>query len=181
MVQHASALKTTADIVQQWQKLLMEPLQKLSESTVGPVDLLRILSGKLQNSAVPQITELPKNFRFIVTSCPLCDIQKAFAGAEHIRRISMDDIPAEVVECDIYAYVSKKLEGLSQFGSEKFVALAKKADGLFEWAHLAFKSIKSPPPGLSSNQSFDVIVSRDPVKWEHLLYDMYEFILTEIM
>jgi hypothetical protein len=112
-VQHASALKTTADIVQQWQKLLMEPLQKLSESTVGPVvividaldesgaaktrsDLLCILSGKLQDSAVPQITELPKNFRFIVTSRPLRDIQNAFAVSQHIRKISMDDIPSNI-------------------------------------------------------------------------------------
>ncbi|KIK36383.1 hypothetical protein CY34DRAFT_811336, partial [Suillus luteus UH-Slu-Lm8-n1] len=196
-VQHASALKTTADIIQQWQKLLVEPLQKLSESTVGPVvividaldesgtaktrcDLLRILSGKLQSS-VPQITELPKNFRFIVTSRPLRDIQNAFAGAQHIRRISMDDIPPEVAERDICAYVSKKLEGLSPFGSNEFTALAKKADGLFEWARLACESIEAPPPGLSSEESFSVMVSRDPVERERLLYDMYDFILTEIM
>ncbi|KIK39900.1 hypothetical protein CY34DRAFT_807748 [Suillus luteus UH-Slu-Lm8-n1] len=197
-VQHASALKTTADIIQQWQKLLMEPLQKLSKSTMGPVvividaldesgtaktrcDLLRILSGKVQNSSVPQITELPKNFRFIVTSRPLRDIQNVFAGVQHIRRISMDDIPPEVAERDIYAYVSKQLEGLSQFGSKEFTALAKKADGLFEWARLACESIEAPPPGLSSYQSHNVMVSRDPVKREHLLYDMYDFILTEIM
>jgi len=197
-VQHASALKTTADIVQQWQKLLMEPLQKLSESTVGPVvividaldesgaaktrsDLLRILSGKLQDSAVPQITELPKNFRFIVTSRPLRDIQIAFADAQHIRRISMDDIPPDVAERDIYAYVSKKLARLSHFGREELTALAKKSDGLFEWARLACESIEAPPPGLSSIRSFNVIVSRDPVKRDHLLYDMYEFILMEIM
>ncbi|KIK37359.1 hypothetical protein CY34DRAFT_810405, partial [Suillus luteus UH-Slu-Lm8-n1] len=196
-VQHASALKTTADIIQQWQKLLVEPLQKLSESTVGPVvividaldesgtaktrcDLLRILSGKLQSS-VPQITELPKNFRFIVTSRPLRDIQNAFAGAQHIRRISMDDIPPEDAEHDIYAYVSKMLEGLSHFGSNEFTALAKKADGLFEWARLACESIEAPPPGLSSKESFSIMVSRDPVEREHLLYDMYDFILTEIM
>jgi len=197
-VQHASALKTTADIIQQWKKLLIEPLQKLSESTVGPVvividaldesgtaktrsDLLRILSGKLQNSAVPQITELPKNFRFIVTSRPLRDIQNAFAGVQHIRRISMDDIPPDVAERDIYAYMSRRLGVLSHFGSKEFTALAKKADGLFEWARLACESIESPPPGLSSDQSFNVMVSRDPVEREHLLYDMYDFILTEIM
>jgi hypothetical protein len=197
-VQHASALKTTADIVQQWQKLLMEPIQKLSESTVGPVvividaldesgaaktrsDLLCILSATLENSDVPQITELPKNFRFIVTSRLLRDIQNAFAGSQHIRKISMDDIPSNIAERDIYAYVSKELARLLHFGGEEFTALAKKAEGLFEWARLACEFIKAPPPGLSSDESFDVIVSRHPVEREHLLYDMYELILTEIM
>jgi hypothetical protein len=144
-------------------------------------DLLRILSGKLQNCGIPQITELPKNFRLIVTSRPLRDIQKAFAGAQHIRSISMDDIRPEVAERDIYAYVSTKLEGLAQFGSEKFAAIAKKADGLFEWARLACESIEAPPPGLSADESFNVIASRHPVEREHLLYDMYHLILTKIM
>jgi WD40 repeat protein len=144
-------------------------------------DLLHILSGTLQNSGIPQITDLPQNFRFIVTSRPLRDIQNAFADAQHIRRISMDDIPPDVAEHDIYAYMSKKLARLSHFGREEFIALAKKADGLFEWARLACESIEAPPLGLSSNQSFNVMVSRDPVEREHLLYDMYDFILTEIM
>ncbi|KAG1807568.1 hypothetical protein EV424DRAFT_230934 [Suillus variegatus] len=92
-VQNANALKTTADVVQQWQKLLIEPLGKLSESPVGPVviiidaldesgkaaetrsDLLRILAGKLRDPTITHITKLPKNFRIIVTSRPLHDIE----------------------------------------------------------------------------------------------------------
>ncbi|KIK34723.1 hypothetical protein CY34DRAFT_17519 [Suillus luteus UH-Slu-Lm8-n1] len=93
----------------------------------------------------------------------------------------MDDIPPEVAERDIYAYMSKKLEGVSHLGGNEFTALAKKADGLFEWARLACESIEAPPPGLSSKQSLGVLLSRDPVEREHLLYDMYDFILTEIM
>lgn len=198
-VQNANALKTTVDIIQQWQKLLMEPLGKLPESTNGPFvividaldesgkavktrsDLLRILAGKLQDASVPQITELPRNFRIIVTSRPLRDIEIAFAGVRHIERISMDDIPPATAEGDIHAYVSKKLEGLSDFGSREFEALAKKADGLFEWARLACESIEAPPAGFSAMDSFNNVVSRDPAKREHLLYDMYDFMLTEMM
>jgi len=33
-------------------------------------------------------------------------------------RISMDDIPSEVAQRDIHAYMLKKLEGLSYFGSK---------------------------------------------------------------
>ncbi|KAG1894324.1 uncharacterized protein F5891DRAFT_961705, partial [Suillus fuscotomentosus] len=197
-VKNETALKTTANVVQQWQKFLVGPLRKLSESPMGPVvividaldesgeametrsDLLRIFSGKFQNPAVTRITELPKNFRFIVISRPLCDIQNSFASAQHIRRIRLNGIPPEVAEHDICAYVSKTLEVLPYSGSKEFTALAKKADGLFEWARLAHESIETPP-GLSSDQSFNVIMSRDPVERERLLYDMYHLILTQIM
>jgi len=177
----------------------MEPLGTLSESPMGPVvividaldesgkavetrsDLLHILAGKLQDSTITHIAKLPKNFRIIVTSRPLHDIEAELAGARHIERISIDDIPPATVEGDIHAYISNKLEGLSDLGHRECAALAKKADGLFEWARLACKSIKAPPPGLSPIESFDAVVSRNPAERENLLYDMYQFILTEIM
>ncbi|KAG2104047.1 uncharacterized protein F5147DRAFT_808287 [Suillus discolor] len=180
-VRNTNALKTTADVVQQWQELLIEPLGKLSESPVGPVmividaldesgkavetrsDLLRILAGKLQDPTITHVMKLLKNFRIIVTSHPLHDIEAAFS--EH----------------DIHAYIMNQLEEFLDFGDTQFAVLAKKADGLFEWAHLACKSIKAPPPGLSSSESFDAVVSCNPAERENLLYDMYDFILTEIM
>ncbi|KAG2340344.1 WD40 repeat-like protein [Suillus weaverae] len=197
-VQNDIALKNTADIVQQWDKLLIKSLGKLSKSPVGPVviiidaldesgkadtrsDLLRILAGKLQNPGVLEITELPNNFRFIVTSRPLRDIDAVFANAQHIRRMSMDEIPPKTAEHDIHMYVSKKLEGLSNFGDREFEVLAEKADGLFEWARLACKAIKEPPTGVSSDESFDAVASHNPAEREHLLYNMYDFFLTGIM
>jgi hypothetical protein len=196
-VQAAGSLKTTADITQQWQKLLIEPLEKSSGSTVEPIvimidaldesggvetrrDLLRILAGKHQNPGVPKITNLPGNFRFIVTSRPLGDIKDEFRGVQHIRQISMDDIPTAVAERDIHAYVSKELEGLD-FQDREFAVLAKKADGLFEWARLACGYIKEPYVGLSSIDSYDAVVSRDPAERSKLLYSMYDLILTNIM
>jgi hypothetical protein len=197
-VRNASALKNTRDIIQQWQKLLTEPLGKLSGLNVGPIvividaldetggvetrrDLLRILAGRLRNPDIPLITELPNNVRFIVTSRPLRDIDAEFDGVPHIRRISMDDIPPEVASRDIHAYVFQFLHGLSYFGDKEFAALAELADGLFEWARLACESIKTPSSVLSPRDSFNTVVSRDPAKRAHLLSDMYRFILADIM
>ncbi|KAG2087911.1 uncharacterized protein F5147DRAFT_789725 [Suillus discolor] len=98
-VKNQTALKTTSDVVQQWQKLLIEPLGKLSESPVGPVvividaldesgevetrsNLLCILSSKLRDPTITHIMKLPKNFQIIVTSRLLRDIQNSFAGAQ---------------------------------------------------------------------------------------------------
>lgn len=191
-VQNNTALKNTADIVQQWDKLLMKPLASLSESVgrvvividaldeSGGVDirsnLLRILSGNLQGGF-----EIPNNVRFIVTSRPLRDIDTEFAGAQHIQRMSMDEIPPETAKQDIRTYVSKKLDGLPDFGETEFGVLAEKADGLFEWARLACDIIKVPPTGVSSKDSFEAVASCDPTERKHLLYKMYHLFLTGIM
>ncbi|KIK36843.1 hypothetical protein CY34DRAFT_810907, partial [Suillus luteus UH-Slu-Lm8-n1] len=194
-VKDANSLKTTADIVQQWDKLLMKPLGKPSGSIVRPVvividaldesggaetrlRILQILAGKL---GVRRITELPANFRIIITSRPLRDIEDELSGTEHIQRMSMDDISSDTAERDIRTYVSKKLEGVSNFGDREFRTLAEKADGLFEWARLACRYIKEPILGSSSIACFNAVVSRDPKERSMLLYEMYNLILTQIM
>jgi hypothetical protein len=196
-VQAASSLKKTADIVQQWQKLLIEPLKKSSGLTGEPIvimidaldesggvetrrDLLRILAGKHQNPAVPTIKDLPGNFRFIVTSRALDDINDEFQGVQHIRHMSMDEIPTAVAERDIHAYVSKELEGQG-FKDRELSAFAKKADGLFEWARLACGYIKVRHMGLSPMDCYNQVVSHNPAERSKLLYGMYDLILTNIM
>ncbi|KAG1901684.1 uncharacterized protein F5891DRAFT_1107771 [Suillus fuscotomentosus] len=103
VVERANALKSTTDIVQQWRKLLIESLKKSSGSSVGPVliviealdesgevetrrNLLRILAGTLEGEGLPKITELPSNFRILVTSRALPDINSEFQDAPHIQR-----------------------------------------------------------------------------------------------
>jgi hypothetical protein len=195
-VQAANSLKKTADIIQQWHKLLIEPLEKSSGSTAEPIvividaldesggmetrkDLLSILAGKHQNSAVPKITNILGNFRFIVTSRPLDDIKAEFRGVQHIRQMSMDDIPRVFAERDIRAYVSNQLKGLD-FRDREFAVLAQTADGLFEWARLACGYIKESDM-VSPKDCYEAVVSRNPAERSKLLHDMYRLILTNIM
>jgi hypothetical protein len=156
-VKDVNWLKTTPDIVRQWDELLMKPLPRMpSGSIVRPVliviealdesggpetweRLLRILAGKL---GAQLITELPANFRIIMTSRPLDDIDEELGGAQHIRHLPIDGFRAEFAERDIRTYISKELEELSDIGSNEVARLANKADGLFEWAHLACGYIK---------------------------------------
>ncbi|KAG1901401.1 uncharacterized protein F5891DRAFT_254157 [Suillus fuscotomentosus] len=197
-VKDAHSLKNTTDIIQQWRDLFMKPLKKFSASSVGPVliviealdesggkktrsNILRTLAGRLQDEGLPQITELPSNFRILVTSRPLHDIEDAFHGAQHILRLSMDEIPAAVAERDIQAFVSEELKGLPDFGDKEFTNLAAKADGSFEWARLACEYIKDAPPGVRQMRRFNALVNRRAGKQKNLLYDMYLVILKEIM
>ncbi|KAG2349201.1 hypothetical protein BDR05DRAFT_408106, partial [Suillus weaverae] len=197
-VENANALKNTTDIIQQWRKLFMEPLGKLSGSSVGPVliviealdesggretrrDLLRILSGKLQDNGLPQIAKLPPNFRFLITSRPLRDIDDALHGAQHILQLSMDDIPDAVAKSDIHTFVSEELKELPEFRDKEFAVLADKAGGLFEWARLACKHIQETPAGSYPIDRFNAVVSHDQGERKNLLYDIYSFILGENM
>ncbi|KAG1902624.1 uncharacterized protein F5891DRAFT_1215023 [Suillus fuscotomentosus] len=197
-VKNMTSLKNTTDIVQQWCKLLMETLKKFPGSSVGPVlividvldesgrvetwqDLLRILAGKLQNTGLPQITELPSNFRILVTSHSLPNIKKGFEGAGHILRLSMDDIRPEAAECDIHAFVSEQLKELLEFQDDHLATLAANSNRLFEWVCLTCKYIKEPEFGSSSMDRFNAVMNRNPGEWKNLLYDMYGFILTEMM
>jgi hypothetical protein len=196
-VKTANSLKKTTDIIQQWKKLLIEPLKKSSGSTGEPIvividaldesggvetrkDLLSILAGKHQSTAIPKITNLPGNLRFIVTSRPLDDINDKFRDVQHIRQMSMDDIPPADAKRDIHAYVSKELEG-RRFQDGEFAVLAEKADGLFEWARLACGYIRESHSGLFPMECYQAVVSRDPAKRSPLLYDMYRLILKDII
>jgi WD40 repeat protein len=197
-VEHDNALKNTTDIIQQWHKLFMKPLENLSGSRLRPVliviealdesgevetrrDLLRILAGKLQEKDLPQITELPPNFRIFVTSRPLRDIDNEFRDARHIQRLSMDDIPEATSKRDIHTLVSHELKQVSGLGDKECGDLASKADGLFEWARLACKYIQHPPPGSYPIDRFNAVMSHDHGERRNLLYGMYSFILGENM
>jgi len=183
-VKNDGSLKSTVDIVQQWHKLVMEPLGKLSGSTAGTVlivievdksggvetrrHLLRILAGKLQDQAIPQITELPPNFCILVTSRPLHDIDDELKGAQHIQQLSIDDISLKVAERDVRAYVSQELKGLSDIQDRDVTVLARTVDGLFEWARLTCGYIKEPLPGLHPIDCFNAVTSRDPGERKNL-------------
>ncbi|KIK43118.1 hypothetical protein CY34DRAFT_43740, partial [Suillus luteus UH-Slu-Lm8-n1] len=197
-VEHANALKNTTDMIQQWRKLLMEPLKKLSGSSVRPVliviealdesggvetrrNLLRILAGTLEAEGLPKITELPSNLRILVTSRPLRDIDDEFRDTPHIQRLSMDEIPEAVSKRDILTFVSHELSQVSGLGDKEFGDLADKADGLFEWARLACEHIRKPSAGSYPIDRFKDVVSHDHGERENLLYGMYNFILGEII
>ncbi|KAI6006869.1 hypothetical protein EDD15DRAFT_2119733, partial [Pisolithus albus] len=110
--------KTTPDLLQQWQKLILEPLSKATGAIVGNVVIVidaldesgqdswrkHILSFLASMGAV----SLPK-FRVLLTSRALPDIKGALSGARHIKVLCLDDVPAELVQRDVTLFVSKEL------------------------------------------------------------------------
>ncbi|KIL60189.1 hypothetical protein M378DRAFT_14351 [Amanita muscaria Koide BX008] len=185
------SIGTTVDVVQQWERLVMEPISVISGSIVGR---LVIVIDALDESGddrsrehildilTKQAVALPSNIRILLTSRPIHDIHKAFEGADHVMRVSMDDIPMSSTKRDIHSYISHQLSDTDhRFSADEIARIVRRSDGLFEWARLACNYIKSSKAGLSEKERFDDLMSRTEREGVELLDNMYNVILKEIL
>ncbi|KIL61834.1 hypothetical protein M378DRAFT_82103, partial [Amanita muscaria Koide BX008] len=185
------SLCTTEDVTQQWQKLILQPLLAVSYRMIGRlvivVDALDEIAGDKSGKHILSVlakeaARLPANIRILLTSRPHPDIDRAFQGAKHVKHKSMDEIPSDSTERDIRSYLSVQLsDAADKFTDEEVVRLAKRADGLFEWARLACNYIKLNEAGVSQKERFNDLMSREQREGTDLLDDMYSVILREIM
>lgn len=186
------SLKSTPDVTQQWRKLIVDPILNISDFALGNVviviDALDESGGEatrehiLNVLASPEAAELPSNIRILVTSRPLPDIEITLSGFQHVKHRPMETIPLESTERDIRLYVSQKLRGPNDdFTDTDFELLAKRSDGLFEWARLACEFIKRHKAGATSKERFEDLVSPAPGAGMALLDKMYRVILEDIM
>ncbi|KIK28158.1 hypothetical protein PISMIDRAFT_606419 [Pisolithus microcarpus 441] len=181
------SLKTTSDVTEQWEKLILEPLLKVSSTMIGnmvvvidaldesgPVGsrthILSVLASKANN--------LPRNIRIFVTSRPLPDIQHALGSAPHVKVTCLDDVSTESTERDILLYVSKKLGRLPDIGDTEVQKISRKADSLFEWARLACDYIQPNTAfGATVKERYDEVVSLQSEEGRSLLDVTYKAIL----
>jgi len=195
-VRDNNELRHTADITRQWRELIIEPIRVASTVVTAPVLIVIDALDESGNDSsrehilrllTTQLTELPGNFRVIITSRPLEDIHKSLHTASHVRHLSMDDIPPESTTGDIQRYVSDKLGILGDvFNDGHFHTIAQKSDGLFEWARLACEYIKrTNKVGRGPMRRFEAVVGKaghgTSTKGTHLLDEMYQRLLAEII
>ncbi|OJA16893.1 hypothetical protein AZE42_12246 [Rhizopogon vesiculosus] len=193
VVRDDDELRHTRDITKQWEKFVLAPVDAALKAVNAPVlividsldesgdarsreHILRVLAGK------PDTFSLPANIRVVVTSRPLEDIHRSLCDAPHVCHTSLDDILPASTERDIQLYVATKLERLRDiFHDTHFQTLARKSDGLFEWARLACEYIKDTnKAGVEPMDRFDDVTAGFKTG-TRLLDDMYVQILAEIM
>ncbi|KAI6098068.1 hypothetical protein EDD16DRAFT_1664665, partial [Pisolithus croceorrhizus] len=177
------SLKTTCDVLQQWERLILEPLSKISGDIVGNVvviidaldesgeetsrrDILHVLTSS-------DVADLPTNFRILLTSRPLPNIVRVMAAAPHVKATSLDDIPWESVEPDIKLYISKGLKGLPSTGVEEVQNIVNKSGGLFEWAHVACEFIRPNKAGATPKEHYDDLMALKVKEGKTLLDSTY--------
>ncbi|KAL4074511.1 WD40-repeat-containing domain protein [Scleroderma yunnanense] len=158
------SLMATPDVIQQWERLLLAPLSQISGGIVGSIvvviDALDESGPESSRSHIlsmlgsPRTAKLPSNFRLLITSRPLPDIQAALSCAHHVKAMSLDDVPVAFTNRDIRLFVSMKLEDLEDIGDTEVDQITQKADGLFEWARLACEFIRPNTTGEIDKERF---------------------------
>jgi hypothetical protein len=143
---------STRDYGTLFQRLIREPLKNLP--IVGPIlvvidalDESGDATGEdgLHTFLAEHLSELPSNFRILITSRPEDGIESAFRAAKSVIIKHMDDheLGASTPD-DILTFLRKRLASndFKQYGE----ALTKKAEGLFQWAAVACGYIQEPKP-----------------------------------
>ena len=156
IVKGERSLRTTVSITEQFKNFILEPAIALT--TVGPI---LIVIDALDESAEGQsrtnlldtlakgISDLPSNFRILVTARPEPDIVTALKNNRHILCKYMDTIDEASNKADITLFVETHLSNVSSL-EEKWPnkrwcqMLVDSSEGLFQWASTACHVIKDP-------------------------------------
>ena len=183
------SLRDTADVIAQWEKLILQPLSQLKGSHIGNVvvviDALDESGVERTRATVLRVLaacggELPANIRILLTSRPLVDIGEALNTSSHTYARSLDAIDTELTMRDLHLYVSTRLLSLRDtFSNENLQQLAAKSGGVFEWARLACDFI-SPRIGVIPNDRFHEIMSHALGDGRTLLDEMYTTFLKDL-
>ncbi|KIK19253.1 hypothetical protein PISMIDRAFT_156464, partial [Pisolithus microcarpus 441] len=183
-------LKATPDLLQQWQKLILEPLSKATGAVVGNVVIvIDALDESGQDSwrrhilsflASAEAADLTK-VRVLLTSRALPDIKAVLSGASHIKALCLDDVPTELVQRDVTLFVSKELVHLKEVGSTEIQQIVRKSNGLFEWARLACEFLSRNTFGLTVKERLESLIAIQSEGGKTLLDGMYTVILESIV
>ncbi|KAG6328328.1 hypothetical protein ID866_10761, partial [Astraeus odoratus] len=175
------SVKTTPDAIQQWEKLIV-PAFEVSAALVGKVviviDALDQAGAEASRRVIlpllaERVSSLPPTFRILVASRPLPDVQKLLKNLPFSRDMSLDGVPTEY---DIRLYVTTELANQDEIGETEVQQLARKSDGLFEWARLACEYIRTSAAGQTGKERFNDVMSRGSEEG-NLLDTMYHAIL----
>ncbi|KIK13712.1 hypothetical protein PISMIDRAFT_118339 [Pisolithus microcarpus 441] len=180
------SLKATSDVTEQWERLILEPLLKVSSTMIGSMVVVvdALDESGLEESRrhilsvlASRANDLPHNIRILITSRPLPDIQRVLSGAPHVKATCLDDVSAESTEGNIWLYISKRLGHLPDIGDAEVQKISQKADCLFEWARLACDYIQPNTAGATMKEHYNDLVSLQSEEGRSLLDATYSAIL----
>ena len=189
MISNHRSLKDTEDIMEQWEKFIVEPLSQLEGSSTGNVvvviDGLDESGTEMTRMTVLEAlyfshAKVPANIRILLTSRPFGDISEVLHTVQHVHSRSLDDIDVESTMGDIRLYISHRLKHLGDTCTgENLQQLAAKSGGVFEWARLACDFVSQSQVGTIMKKRFEEILSQAPGDGRILLDEMYTTFLKE--
>ena len=194
VIQGKRALRTTKAAREQFEQFILAPTTNLM--SIGPI---LIVIDALDESADPtsrkvllsilaeKISELPANFRVLVTARAEKDIQAALGQNPNVVCKLMDAIDIKQSTRDIFSFVHSQLADVSGL-EEKWPnstwcqLLMEKSEGLFQWAFTACQFVKgNGKEGLDPTEQLSMLLSPFPQSNQsNHLDQLYIKILTQI-
>jgi hypothetical protein len=165
------SLRTTLSATEQFKNFILEPAKALT--TVGPILIVidaldesaeESSRKSLLNILAKGISNLPPNFRLLITARPEPDIINAFNGNHHIFCKHMNTIDEASNETDITLLIRTQLSGVRslelEWPNERWCRmLVESSGGLFQWASTACRAIKDGKRGLHPTERLSRFVS----------------------
>ncbi|KIM75554.1 hypothetical protein PILCRDRAFT_669545 [Piloderma croceum F 1598] len=165
------SLRTTLSVTEQFKNFILDPAKALT--TVGPI--LLVIDGLDESGDAPSrkallailaksVSELPSNFRVLITARPERDIVYAFNDNRHILCKYMDAIDEASNEADINLFIETQLSDIRSLDLKwpnKLWCrlLTQSSGGLFQWASTACRAVQDRKPGLLPAERLDRFVS----------------------
>ena len=176
----------TRDYGTLFQRLILEPLKDLH--IVGPIlvvidalDESGDTTGEdgLHRFLAKNLSELPSNFRVLITSRLEGAIWSAFHAAKSVVVKHMNDHElGATTRSDILAFLRNKLpsDDFEQYGE----ALVRRAEGLFQWAAVACEYVQEPKPVRSRKGRIEhLLTSAADQHGQDLLNELYKRVLED--
>ncbi|KIM38372.1 hypothetical protein M413DRAFT_420490 [Hebeloma cylindrosporum] len=189
VIRERNWLKRTADIIQQWESLVITPsahlptdhpillvIDALDES--GDIQSRKHLLSILAHRAV----ELPSNVRILLTSRPLDDILQALQSSIHVISKVIDDLPKSSINRDIRSYISARLTQVNGFvfDDNRLQILVNHSEGLFQWAFVACEFIQGSGRLFSPEKRYHKLTNPSNTASLTKLDMLYDTILQEV-
>jgi hypothetical protein len=193
VLEEQRSLAHTADMITQWNRLIIEPMGRLH--FVGPVVVVidaldesgptrsqpRLL---LLSFLTQRVANLPSNVRIIVTTRLEQDVLAAIHDSPHVDHLDLESFREEASR-DIDQYVRSRCseadyrtETLTDYD---YLLLVQKSEGLFQWAFTACEVMLGPgSAGLTLKESFEDFIESLGHDGLHPLDDLYSGILSRL-
>jgi WD40 repeat protein len=160
IVKDSRSLRKTTDVREQFTRFILNPAKQVT--TIGPIVI--VIDGfdecgnptsrtQLIDVLAKELSDLPSNFRILLTARPEEDIIRGLASLPCVRHIRMESIDKTSTAADLTAFVTKELSSIGNEFEREWPQmiwreeLVKKADELFIWISTACLFIKNKGRG----------------------------------
>jgi hypothetical protein len=152
------SLRKTTNVREQFIQFILEPAKDLP--TIGPI--IVVIDGldkcgnatsrkQLINVLAKELSDLPVNFRILLTVRPEEDIIRGLASLQSVQHIKMESIEKKSTKADLSAFIIEELSDIKNELERGWPgwqdALVEKAGDLFIWISTACWFIKNEGKG----------------------------------